>query len=262
MGSATTAALIAANEALVSQSELRLELADELFSAANELNKSSQLRAALGDNSVTGDVRSKLITDVFASYSDDARDLLAVVAKQRWSNPADLATALTELAIRTVALAQADIDLESELFQIVRLLADTPQLELALSDRFASAEKKQELAHRVIQDQLSAGAVLVFKFLASVTAKARLRELLLEAIRVAADSQGRTVAVVTSAVALSPEQGKRIEAALGDKYQRTIKLNNVVDPNLIGGLRVQIADDVIDGSVSARLSTLRQRLAS
>jgi F-type H+-transporting ATPase subunit delta len=40
-----------------------------------------------------------------------------------------------------------------------------------------------------------------------------------------------------------------------------VALNTIVDPGVVGGLRVQIADDVIDASVSSRLADLRQRLA-
>ncbi|WP_414780837.1 F0F1 ATP synthase subunit delta [Escherichia coli] len=38
-------------------------------------------------------------------------------------------------------------------------------------------------------------------------------------------------------------------------------MNTVIDPTVVGGLRVQVADDVIDASVSARLTDLRQRIA-
>jgi F-type H+-transporting ATPase subunit delta len=34
-----------------------------------------------------------------------------------------------------------------------------------------------------------------------------------------------------------------------------------VDPSVLGGVRVQIGDDVIDGSVASRLNDLRQKLA-
>ena len=40
-----------------------------------------------------------------------------------------------------------------------------------------------------------------------------------------------------------------------------VAINTVVDPAVIGGVRVQIANDVIDASVSTRLADLRQRLA-
>jgi F-type H+-transporting ATPase subunit delta len=41
-----------------------------------------------------------------------------------------------------------------------------------------------------------------------------------------------------------------------------VKITTVIDPELIGGVRIQIADDVIDGSVRARLDDLRQQLAA
>ncbi len=50
--------------------------------------------------------------------------------------------------------------------------------------------------------------------------------------------------------------GEVLSVAVGDGY-----LGRVVDPAVVGGLRVQIADDVIDASVSSRLADLRQRLA-
>ena len=48
---------------------------------------------------------------------------------------------------------------------------------------------------------------------------------------------------------------------LSRRYGNRVSLNTVIDPSVVGGLRVQIADDVIDMSVSARLADLRQRLA-
>ncbi len=38
-------------------------------------------------------------------------------------------------------------------------------------------------------------------------------------------------------------------------------LNLVVDPTIIGGMRVEIGDDVIDGTVSSKLDEARRRLA-
>jgi F-type H+-transporting ATPase subunit delta len=76
-----------------------------------------------------------------------------------------------------------------------------------------------------------------------------------------ADQRGRTVATVVSAVPLSPAQSERLAAVLSKRYGTDVSINTVVDPSVVGGVRVQIADDVIDASVSSRLADLRQRLA-
>ena len=60
---------------------------------------------------------------------------------------------------------------------------------------------------------------------------------------------------------LSAEQQTRLQNALSARYGSAVTLNTVIDPTVVGGLRVQVADDVIDASVSARLADLRQRIA-
>jgi F-type H+-transporting ATPase subunit delta len=48
---------------------------------------------------------------------------------------------------------------------------------------------------------------------------------------------------------------------LARQYDRPVHLNVVVDPDVIGGIRVEIGDDVIDGTVVSRLDDARRRLA-
>jgi len=48
---------------------------------------------------------------------------------------------------------------------------------------------------------------------------------------------------------------------LATAYGRKIVINQVIDPALIGGVRITIGDDVIDGTVRTRLDDLRLRLA-
>ena len=57
------------------------------------------------------------------------------------------------------------------------------------------------------------------------------------------------------------EDAQRLQDALARQYGRPVHLNVVVDPEVIGGIRVEIGDDVIDGTVASRLDDARRRLA-
>ena len=52
-----------------------------------------------------------------------------------------------------------------------------------------------------------------------------------------------------------------LSAGMVLRVERIALLGFLVDPAVLGGVRVQIGDEVIDGSVASRLSSLRQKLA-
>ena len=79
--------------------------------------------------------------------------------------------------------------------------------------------------------------------------------------QVAADVQGELLATVRAADELSDDDQTRLSEALGRQYNRDVRLRVVLEPDLVGGLRVEIGDDVIDGTVSGRLDDARRRLA-
>lgn len=68
-------------------------------------------------------------------------------------------------------------------------------------------------------------------------------------------------ATIESAVALSPELGNQVRADLKKKYGEDVAFDFRVSPELLGGLRVQVGSHVWDGSVRAKLDTLRNNLA-
>jgi F-type H+-transporting ATPase subunit delta len=63
-------------------------------------------------------------------------------------------------------------------------------------------------------------------------------------------------AIVSSAAPLDPAVRKEIEQGLARLHRRHLVTTFVVDPTLIGGMRVQVGSDVYDGSVRAGLAAL------
>jgi F-type H+-transporting ATPase subunit delta len=76
----------------------------------------------------------------------------------------------------------------------------------------------------------------------------------------AAERRERSVATVRSPIALSDQQQQRLADALTRIYRRDITLHLEVDPGIVGGLVIQVGDEVIDGSVAGRLDELGRRL--
>ncbi|QAY58714.1 F0F1 ATP synthase subunit delta [Microbacterium protaetiae] len=261
MGSATTQALAASNAALDAASGVDLGVAGELFAAARALADTPALSGALADWGASAPARAKVVSDVFATLQPVTRELLSTVGTQRWSRAADLVDAVEELAIRAAASADAKADVEGELFQFGRVVAGDPQLELALGSRLGEAGEKGRLVEALLGSRTSAATALIASAVVQRPRERRVRELLARAERIVASARGRKVARVTSAVPLSAAQIERIAKLLAAKYDSEISVNTVIDRSVVGGVRVQIADDVIDASVSTRLNDLRQRLA-
>ena len=77
----------------------------------------------------------------------------------------------------------------------------------------------------------------------------------------AATRQEKVVAVVKTAVPLTDEQLTRLRSSLGRIYGRAVSVHIEVEPEVLGGIRVQVGDEVIDGTVAGRLEDLRRRMA-
>ena len=261
MGSATTQALAAASSTLTAAKGITLQTAEELFAASRLVGSSSQLSGALADPAAPAAARAKVVGTVFGSLSQAAQDVLASAVSQRWSDAADLIDGIEELAIRAAVIAEPKTDAAGELFGFLRVIAQNPELELALGSRLGDSEAKGGLVERLLAGTASAPAALIVSSLVRQPRERRVRQLLNRAIRIIAAQRGEIVATVHTASALSDAQRARLVDALSRRYDGTITLNQVIDPAVIGGLRVQVADDVIDGSIAARLADLRQKLA-
>jgi F-type H+-transporting ATPase subunit delta len=80
--------------------------------------------------------------------------------------------------------------------------------------------------------------------------------------RLADEAAGRVRATVTTAVELSSKDRDRVAEELSKRLGREIHLDVLVDPAILGGLKLQYGDRLVDASVDTRLQQLRRRLAA
>jgi F-type H+-transporting ATPase subunit delta len=80
--------------------------------------------------------------------------------------------------------------------------------------------------------------------------------------RLADEAAGRVRATVTTAVELTSSDRDRVEADLSKRLGKVIRMHVVVDPRILGGLKLQYGDRLVDASISTRLQQLRRRLAA
>ena len=66
---------------------------------------------------------------------------------------------------------------------------------------------------------------------------------------------------LTDATARNGLMQKRLESALSASYGTELNLNVEIDPSILGGVKVQVAGEIIDGSVVARLNQAKMQLA-
>ncbi len=79
--------------------------------------------------------------------------------------------------------------------------------------------------------------------------------------RLADEAAGRVRAVVTTAVELEAGDRDRVSRELSERLGKAVSLDVVVDPRILGGLKLQYGDRLIDASVATRLQQLRRQLA-
>ncbi|MBW4040627.1 MAG: F0F1 ATP synthase subunit delta [Acidobacteria bacterium] len=260
MGAATRTSTAAGVAALARITRPVERLGDELLTAARGLASSHQLLSVLADVGIPAEQRVALAQRVFAGLSAQTRDLLATLASGRWSEPVDLVAGVEELGFRALAASPSGEGLDSELFSVLQTVGSEGRLELALGGMSSPVEARLALVDTLLQEA-SPATRLILRHIVQLPRGRKPLEALRDVQAIVADARDRVVAVVQTAAPLSAAQAKALAARLEQGYGRKISINQVVDPSLLGGVRITIGDDVIDGTVRARLDDLRLRLA-
>ena len=267
MASATrqsTAKALAALKPLLAKAEIKF--ADELFAVGAVLASSAQLRGILSHPSAELDAKAGVVKAVFGTAtSKTSLDFLNSLVSLRWSRPRDLANVLETLAVHTVASIASGAKkldtLEAALFGFQQAIDTDSELQFALADKNASADAKTKLVDALLKGKASPEAALLIRRAITGSGTRRAATVLEAFGKQVSAFADRLVAVVTVASPISDKQLTRLEKSLATSYGQGLKLNIEIDPAILGGIRVQIAGDVIDGTLSSRLKEAKLQLA-
>lgn len=237
-------------------------LGKDLLGAAGALRDQVALRRSATDPSAPVEAKSGLLRAVFSGHVGvGALGILAEAGSLRWASGRDLVEALEHLGVVAIVRG-ADATgegerLEAELFSFECTITDSPELRSALSDPGRSPADKQGLVASLLQGK---AADSTQRLVAEAVASGIVLPTLQRYAKVAAAVRSRTVATVRVARPLSADQTQRLASALSEDGT-SVHLNVIIDADVVGGLRVDMGDHVIDGTVASRVDDARRRIA-
>ncbi|CAM2803390.1 F0F1 ATP synthase subunit delta [Actinomyces slackii] len=243
-----------------------LELGTQILAMAHQIAKGS-LSGPLTDPGREPQDKADLASRLFAGKADErVVELLRAMARRRWSHPVDLISHLHDLGIESIlsgAYSEGTVgDIEQEVFAVARQLEADPELRAALKpSRQTSTASRVRLAERLFASRISAPAMALVRWCVRHRSEGGPVRNLRRVVELAAALQLRSIADVVTAVPMSAAQEERLAAILTRRLGHAVELNTVVDPEVIGGMRVTVTNHVIDRTIAGSLAEMRERLA-
>jgi F-type H+-transporting ATPase subunit delta len=152
-----------------------------------------------------------------------------------------------------VPLVMQDLETLREVFDHGSLLTD-------LAETAVPLEQRQKALQSALKDQVHP---YVLNLLLILQEREQLQEfpsLVEQATRIAADEANHFEASVAVAVAFTEEERKRLVNILERKLKGTVRLQEQIDPTLLGGFTVTAPGWNFDGSLKGKLERMKHAL--
>ncbi|GAA2105902.1 F0F1 ATP synthase subunit delta [Microlunatus panaciterrae] len=238
------------------------QLARELFQVVDALSASAVLRRTLSDPAIREASRQGMTHALFdGKVGETAVQLVAEAAVQRWGGGRSFVDALERQAVRAQLKAARDrgqlVETEDELFRFGRMVEGDSALLAALSNRTVPLANRQALVEDLLRGRANDATVTLAT--RAVAARERNFANTLDGyVTLAADEQSRSIATVRVARPLTEEQSSRLQSVLSQQAGRDVVLQVIIDPDVLGGVRVELGDEAIEGTVASRLENARR----
>ncbi|MGP7959949.1 F0F1 ATP synthase subunit delta [Sanguibacter sp. A247] len=243
-------------------------LGEQLFAVLDAFDGSAALVRGLADPAREAEAKAELVRAVLGGKADDrVVAVLVELVTQRWSADADLAQAVEHLAVvATLASAQARGVLETvenELFTIMRSLIGAPaDVRSTLNAPGITEADRIALLDAILAGRGDEVTRRLARRAAVLRGGRRFVASLSWYMEIAAGMRDRLIGLATVSAPLTEAQTDRLGHLLAQAYGKPVQLNVVIDPAVVGGLRIHVGDDVVEATVLARMADARRQLAS
>jgi len=162
-------------------------------------------------------------------------------------------------AILAVASAESNgAQIEDEIYRFSQVLQSSEELKSTLSDASIPSARRQQIVEDLLDGQVTQTTVALVSMVVAAGMGSDIKAIADRVVGLGAESRDKAVAEVYSVVDLSSDQQQRLAAALKSATGKDVEMKIIIDESVMGGLLVQIEDEVIDGTVRTRLKQLRE----
>ena len=162
-------------------------------------------------------------------------------------------------AILAVASTESNgAQVEDEIYRFSQVLQSSEELKSTLSDASIPSARRQQIVEDLLDGQVTQTTVALVSMVVAAGMGSDIKAIADKVVGLGAESRDKAVAEVYSVVDLSSDQQHRLAAALKSATGKDVEMKIIIDESVMGGLLVQIEDEVIDGTVRTRLKQLRE----
>jgi F-type H+-transporting ATPase subunit delta len=166
------------------------------------------------------------------------------------------AEALFQVAVKgDLKQASAEMDALSS-------VASNPQLRQFADAPSAGATQVFDVITSVVKTPLSDASKNLLRTVIDNGRLSVLPEIAAQFHTLVSQRSGVSDAIVYSAFAIEPAQLADVLASLETRFKRKLNVSVQLQPELIGGIRVVVGDEVLDTSVKARLEQMKAALTA
>lgn len=163
-------------------------------------------------------------------------------------------------ALLAVLRAEGDTGADDEILRFAQAVEGNDELRNTLSDASIPAASRQQIVEDLLGGKASDVTTAAVSLVVGAGRGADLPAIARALVAKLAAAEGREVAEVRSAVALTDDQTQRLAASLKQATGKDVDVRVTVDPSVLGGIVTTIGDTVIDGSVRSRLAQVKSHI--